>query len=249
MTLRVALGEYDTGWHDPQLSLKRAGIVAHNAAHDGAKLLVLPEMATTGFTMDAEHFAESLAGESSMVLGELAAKHAMWIVAGMSVREAGEERASNVAVAFGPDGAIAGSYRKQRLFGFAEETKTYAAGSAPLTVSIEGVRTSLFVCYDLRFPELFREVARASDLMLVIANWPVDRRAHWDALLPARAIENQCYVIGVNRLGVAGGLTYDGGSAAYGPWGERFPGHVVDVDPSHVAAVRERYPFLPQAAE
>ena len=245
MTLRVALGEYDTGWHDPQLSLKRAGIVAQDAARDGARLLVLPEMATTGFTMDAEHFAESLGGESSMCLGEIAAKNEIWIVAGMSAREAGEARAGNAAVVFGPDGAIRGSYRKQRLFGYADETRTYAAGTAPFTIDIEGVRTSLFVCYDLRFPELFREVARASDLMLVIANWPVDRRAHWDALLAARAIENQCYVVGVNRLGEAAGLKYDGGSAAHGPFGERFPGHVVDVDAAEVARVRERYPFLP----
>ena len=120
-----------------------------------------------------------------------------------------------------------------------------------MIVDIDGVRVSPFVCYDLRFPELFRAVAPSADLLVVIANWPAARRPHWDALLPARAIENLSYVVGVNRTGVGNGVVYDGGSAAYDPWGLPVAVRaavaspsVVDVSASRVRAVREKYPFL-----
>ena len=122
-------------------------------------------------------------------------------------------------------------------------------------IDVDGVRVSPFVCYDLRFPELFRAAAPACDLMVVIANWPATRRPHWDALLPARAIENQAYVIGVNRTGMAGGIQYDGGSAAYDPWGLPVARRtavaspaVVDVAPARVASIRSQYPFLADIA-
>jgi predicted amidohydrolase len=111
----------------------------------------------------------------------------------------------------------------------------------------------LFVCYDLRFPELFRAVAPEIDAAVVIANWPSRRRAHWDVLTRARAIENQCYVVAVNRTGVTDEVDYDGGSVAFDPWGEPVgigaaegtgSPRVVDVDPARVRRVRERYPFL-----
>ncbi|HEX2777979.1 MAG TPA: nitrilase-related carbon-nitrogen hydrolase, partial [Gemmatimonadaceae bacterium] len=111
-----------------------------------------------------------------------------------------------------------------------------------------GVRIAPFVCYDLRFPELFRSVARETDAFVLVANWPASRRAHWDVLTRARAIENLAYMIAVNRVGRAGGLDYDGGSVAYDPWGERLTTigdpPIVEIDPSRVAEVRTRYPFL-----
>ena len=221
-SLRVALGEYDTGWHDPATSLARAAVVVRNAARDGAELVVLPEMCTTGFTMDVVQ-AEPLDGPSVRGLSAIAREAAVAVLAGVAVREGAgtAERAVNMALLFDEHGAQRAVYRKQRVFAYAGEDKVYTPGRESSVVAIGGVRVALFVCYDLRFPELFRAVARDVDAMIVIANWPAPRRAHWDALTRARAIENQCYVVAVNRVGTGGGLSYDGGSVAYDPWGER----------------------------
>jgi len=246
--LRVALAEYDTGWQEPEVSLNRAGICVARAASTGARLVVLPEMCATGFTMDPDNWAETLDGPIFSRFSSLAQRHAVWIIAGVSQHDSGYH---NVAAVFDPAGNLAGTYSKQRLFSPSEEHEHYIAGSGPLIVDIEGVRVSPFVCYDLRFPELFRAVAPNVDLMVVIANWPATRRSHWDALLPARAIENLAYVVGVNRTGVADGLHYDGGSAAYDPWGKAAAVRiavaspsVVEVSAARVASVRARYPFL-----
>ncbi len=248
--LTVALGEYDTGWHEPEASLARADRLISTAASHGAGLVVLPEMCTTGFTMDPAQ-AEPADGPSVRALGRMAAESRVHVVAGLAVREcvAGADRVVNVALHIGPDGKVRATYRKQRLFAYAGEGAVYTAGSVPEVIHVEGVRFALFVCYDLRFPELFRRVAREVDAMIVVANWPASRRAHWDALLPARAIENQCCVVAVNRRGQGGGVAYDGGSVAFDAWGTRLPPGagdvaIVKVDPVAVQAVRAEYPFL-----
>jgi predicted amidohydrolase len=249
--LRIALGEYDTGWHDPAGSLARAERVVGAAARGGAQLIVLPEMCTTGFTMDATTQAETLEGSSVRALGRIAAGAGVHLLAGVAIRECvdGVERNVNAAMLFDDDGAMRAIYRKQRVFGYAGEDRVYAPGADTVIVTVRGVRIAPFVCYDLRFPELFRRVAADVDAMLIIANWPASRRAHWDALIRARAVENQCYVVAVNRLGQGGGVDYDGGSAAFDPWGVPLvtTGEAVaavDVDPARVRAVREEYPFL-----
>lgn len=244
--LRVALGEYDTGWHDAPGSLARAASVVQDAARSGAVLVVLPEMCTTGFTMDASSQGEPLDGASACALGRIAAASGVHVLAGIALREcvAGEERATNAAVLFDDAGAVRSVYRKQRVFGYAGEDAVYTAGNRAEIAAIQGVRIAPFICYDLRFPELFRQVARDVDAIVVIANWPASRRAHWDALLRARAIENQCYVIGVNRIGDGNGIPYDGGSVAFDPWGVPLGAGVVSVDAERVRAVRAEYPFL-----
>lgn len=249
--LRVALGEYDTGWHDPATSLVRAEEVVRAAAVADAALVVLPEMCTTGFTMDAAQ-AEPLDGSAVRALAGLAASARVHLLAGVAIRESapeGNTHAVNAAILFGDDGSIRAVYRKQRVFAYAGEDAVYTPGRAPVVVDVNGVRIAPFVCYDLRFPELFRAVAGEVDAIVIIANWPAARRPHWDALVRARAIENQCYVVAVNRTGNGGGLAYDGGSAAIDPWGEPLvPTGVsvpcVDIDPARVRAVRDEYPFL-----
>jgi len=248
--LRVALGEYDTRWHDPEGSLARAADGVARAAGEGARLVLFPEMCTTGFTMDAEQWAEPLDGPSATRLAELAARHRVWLIAGLAAREA-ERAPFNAAAVFDDAGALRATYRKQRLFAHGGEHAAYAPGDAPVIVEIDGVRVSPFICYDLRFPELFRAVARDVDAIALIANWPASRRTHWDALLRARAIENLCYVAAVNRVGEAGGIAYDGGSVVYGPWGDvlattgsgEAPA-VASIDAAVVRATRERYRFL-----
>ena len=252
--LRVVLGEYDTSWHDPATSLERAGRLVRGAAKQGAHLVVLPEMCLSGFTMEPKDHAVPLDSPNVRALSSLAAESGVHLIAGVAAREIsnGREVFVNTSLLFGPGGELDASYRKQKLFAYAKEHASYEPGDGSAIAMVRGVRISLFICYDLRFPELFRAVAPDVDAMFVIANWPAGRRPHWDALLPARAIENQCYVVGVNRTGEAGGLSYNGGSAAYDPWGERLvpttntdgaPGYVV-LSAERVAEIRSRFPFI-----
>ena len=250
--LRIALGEYDIGWHDPATSLDRAASVIARAAAAGADLVVLPEMCTTGFTMDSSAQCEPLGGPSVRRLGELAGEHGVRLLAGGATREqtrgeSGQQGFFNSALLFDAAGEIIAHYRKQKLFVFADEQQHYSPGDAPVVLEVDGVRVAPFICFDLRYPELFRAVASRVDAMLLIANWPTARRFHWDVLTRARAIENQCYFVAVNRTGEGGGLPYDGGSVAYDPFGQLVgegPLAIVEVDPARVGEVRRKYPFV-----
>ena len=152
----------------------------------------------------------------------------------------------------GPDGSRH-HYDKLHPFTFADEHEHYRPGHRPVTVEVDGLRVSLFVCYDLRFANAFWDRAADTDVYLVVANWPESRRHHWRTLLLARAIENQAYVVGVNRVGVADGLTYSGDTVIVDPMGEVLAEGVdhtesivvADVDPERVAEVRDIYRFLP----
>jgi predicted amidohydrolase len=248
--LVVALGQYDIGWHDPDTSLSRAAALVERAAGAGAQLVVLPEMCTTGFTMDSGEQSEPLSGPSVATLAEIARSHGVHLLAGVATREdRGGTGFFNSALLFGPDGELEAHYRKQRLFAYAGEDGYYSPGESPVVATVRGVRIGLFICFDLRFPELFRAVANEIDAIALIASWPAARRTHWDVLSRARSIENLCYMIAVNRSGEGGGVEYDGGSVAYGPWGdpvtEREDGLLLArIDPAEVARVRASYPFL-----
>ena len=254
MQLRVGLGEYDTGWHDPETSLDRAARLVGESADGGADVVMLPEMCTTGFTMESAARSEPLDGPSVTRLREIARSSAVHLLAGVATRERGgdgEERFYNSALLIDPAGELAGHYRKRKLFVYADEERHYTPGDRAVTVDVNGVRLGLFICFDLRYPELFREVAPVVDGMLVIASWPASRRMHWDVLSHARAIENQCFFLAVNRSGEGGGIRYDGGSVAYDPWGERLGGggDIVAIDPARVGEVRSRYPFVEDRRE
>ncbi len=258
--LRVALGEYDTGFHTPARSLARAADLVARAASAGARLVVLPETCVTGFTMEPARFAEDEGGAHSRALAGLACEHGVWIIAGLA-RRSDDARSTaadlpragvtNSAVCIDPNGREVGVYHKQRLFSYGGEHEQYSSGNRPTIIAIDGLRVSPFICYDLRFPELFRAVAPDIDVIVVIANWPAVRRAHWDVLVRARAIENQCFVVAVNRIAEGGGIEYDGGSVAYDPWGERIDTtiegespRIVALDARRVAETRAHYPFL-----
>jgi predicted amidohydrolase len=255
-TLKLALGEYDIGWQDPEASLSHAERLVGDAAARGARLVVLPETCATGYTMDSERWAEPVDGASARRLAVIARDAGVWIVAGLATcdNDVGDAcTPRNTAIVLTPDGDTAAIYHKQRLLSYAGEHEAYVPGDSPALVTVDGVRLGIFICYDVRFPELFRPIADQVDGIVIIANWPASRRPHWDVLVPARAIENQCYVIAVNRTGRGGGIDYDGGSMAYGPWGERLASFggagptIVELRAAEVRRVRERYPFLADA--
>ncbi len=246
--MKVALIQLDIAWEDVSENHRRAAGMLTEAAAGGARLAILPEMFCTGFSMKADRIAQPPGGPSETFLRERAAALDLWIIA--SLPEAGEPAPRNMALAVSPDGSVT-RYAKIHPFSYSGEHNHYAAGDRVVTVSIDGVRVTPFVCYDLRFPEPFRLAAPETDLFVVVANWPQERREHWRLLLRARAVENQAYVAGVNRVGEGGRLHYAGDSAVIGPMGETLAeagdeARVLfsDVEPARVAEARSRFPFL-----
>jgi len=255
----VAVVQHDIVWEEPAANHARLAPMIAEAAMGGARLVVLTEMFATGFSADTDLIAEPFDGPNVAFLVEQAARHGVWTVGSVCERpDAGEAgtRPRNVAVLAGPDGAVH-RYAKRHLFSYAGENERVAPGDDLLTVTVDGVRVSVLVCYDLRFADDFWRLAPGTDAYVVVANWPAARRAHWRALLVARAIENQAWVVGANRVGRGGTLDYVGDSVVVDPMGEV----VADGAPSaggapqemilratlradRVADVRARYPFL-----
>jgi predicted amidohydrolase len=238
----------DLAWEDVLENHRRAARLLEQAAAGGARLALLPEMFSTGFSMDSRRIAQPPGGPSESFLREQAARLGLWILA--SVPESGEPSPRNMALLVSPEGSVV-RYAKIHPFSYAGEDRVYTAGDRVVTAEIDDVRVTPFVCYDLRFPEPFRTAAEDTDLFAVVANWPDQRREHWRALLRARAIENQAYVVGVNRAGDGHGLHYAGDSAAIAPLGEtiveadeREQVLFCDVDPEVVKKLRTRFPAL-----
>jgi predicted amidohydrolase len=174
----------------------------------------------------------------------------VWVCASVPERAQPSARPFNQLVLAAPEGS-ARRYAKIHPFTFGREHEHYAAGKDFLTVDIEGTRCTFFVCYDLRFADEFWALAERTDCYVLPANWPAARREHWMALLRARAIENQAYVVGVNRVGDGGRLHYCGDSMIIDPFGEIVALAsdsetiiTANVDPDRVRAIRAEYPFL-----
>jgi omega-amidase len=236
-------------WHDPGANLEAISAMLEEARPATGALAVLPEMCTSGFSRDvAAATCGTSAAESA--LAALAQRHGIALMAGMAVRTA--EAGANESVTWGPDGRELARYRKLQPFTPAEEHVNYPAGAQVVTFQYGGFTIAPFICYDLRFPEIFRAaVRRGADLIAVIGNWPNRRHQHWTTLLKARAIENQAAVIGVNRAGTDPQFTYAGGSIILGPQAEvlaeagEAPGCIrVAVTPEPVREWRSAFPAL-----
>jgi len=246
--LRLALIQMDLAWEDVAENHRRARTHLERARAGGARLAMLPEMFCTGFSMESDRIAQPPGGPSETFLRDAARELGMSILA--SVPEAGPPRPRNMALLAGPDGSLA-RYAKIHPFTFGGEHRVYAGGDGIVTVPVEGARVTPFVCYDLRFPEPFRLAAEDTDLFAIVANWPEARREHWRTLLRARAIENLCFVAGVNRVGEGGKLRYAGDSVVVSPWGEVLVEGgadqavlFADVDPAAVRDARSKFPAL-----
>ncbi|RMG93594.1 MAG: carbon-nitrogen family hydrolase [Deltaproteobacteria bacterium] len=249
--MKIALLQTDIVWQDPPANYARLVPRLEAAAAAGARLVVLPEVFAHGFSMDEGRVAEDEDGPTATFLREQAARLGTWICGSIPLRRPGHPRPFNTLVFAGPNGERT-DYAKIHPFTFAKEHERYAAGDRFVHLCIEGVRITPFVCYDLRFADEFWVNADETDLYVVVANWPERRRHHWTTLLQARAIENQAYVAGVNRVGEGGGLVYTGDSRIVDPWGEILAAGarqetmlLADVDPAVVAHARETFPVLP----
>lgn len=248
--MKVAGIQSDLAWEDPDANRKHLRPLIEGAASDGAGLVLLPEMFPTGFSMHADRFAEDTDGSTARFLHEVAEKTGAFVGGSFACRVPGRSKPTNRFLLAGPAGEEV-VYDKVHPFTYGGETEHYASGDRSVSFEIDGIRFTPFVCYDLRFADWFWNVAESTDCYTVVANWPSPRQSHWDDLLRVRAIENQAYVIGVNRVGEGGRLEYSGGSVCYGPFGELVSQAGSDeftlsaeIDPSHVQEVRERFPFL-----
>lgn len=238
--MRVHGLEFDIAWEDPATNFQRAEGLVGDAARGGAHFVVLPEMFATGFSMNAEEVV-GYAQEIRAFLSGLARETGIHLLGGYA--EPGDPKPRNASSIYDPAGGEVLHYAKIHPFTLAREQEHYSGGDAVATVEIEGVRVTPFICYDLRFPEPFRAAADRTDLFVVIANWPEKRREAWSALLKARAIENQAFVLGVNRIGHGGGEPHSGDSALLDPFGQDC-GLAAEVSGEAVAEARERFSFL-----
>jgi len=242
----VALVQYDIAWEDPQANIDRIKALFDAYSGKPFDILILPETWPTGFSMN--HHGPRVFQEGLTFMEELAKAYHCTVIGGLPtpVDQTQENRCYAISETWRDH------YVKNRGFKFAGEHKAYRAGTESRTWQIADLRISPLICYDLRFPELARKVARESDALVYIANWPSAREHHWRSLLVARAIENQCYVMAVNRIGTDGnGLRYPGASMVVNPLGEilfdagnRSGIFTLEILPETVKSVREKLPFL-----
>ncbi|TFV85729.1 nitrilase-related carbon-nitrogen hydrolase [Blastococcus sp. CT_GayMR16] len=249
--MKIAAVQHDIVWEDREANFERLALQVGRAVGAGAELVLLTETFSTGFSMTAG-IGEPEGGPSSQFLADQAAEHGVWVAGTCPEVAAGEELPYNSFVLAGPEGTTH-RYRKLHPFTHAGEHERFRAGEKPVTVQVGGLRITPFICYDLRFADVFWKAAPETDVYLVPANWPSPRRAHWQTLLQARAIENQAYVVGCNRVGTAGdGTEHVGDSRIVNPMGELLATAagvetivLADVDAAEVTATRDRLRFLP----
>jgi predicted amidohydrolase len=245
--MRCVLLQSEPTWQD--LASSRTALAAMLAAAGDVRgaLVLTPEMAESGFTMHPERACD---GDSLGFAAELARRHGCFLQYGF-VRRCGDAF-ENVLALLGPDGAELALYAKNHLFSPAGEPKAYRAGDSIALADIGGLRTSPFICYDLRFPELWRLAALSgAEVLTLSACWPQVRQAHWRALTIARAIENQAFVLACNRVGSEPNAQYGGGSLVVAPDGEVLAEAgsekttlFADMDAARVRGWRERFPAL-----
>lgn len=219
MFLKVSALQTEIAWEDKQENFSRIRkLISPTLESD---IFILPETFSTGFTMRAENFAEPQLGDSETFLQDLA-KQTSSVVGGSWIEKNPNGKPFNTLSFFSSSGVVC-RYRKIHPFSFAGEDQFYSSGNKLKVFQYKGFSICPLICYDLRFPELFRKVVGKVDLFLVVANWPAIRIYAWLSLLKARAIENMAYVVGVNRVGVAGKkekIYHNGYTAFFSPYGE-----------------------------
>lgn len=215
--MKVALAQTQIVWEDKNRNIGNAEKIIKQQTGDGAELVLFPEMSFTGFSMNTDVTGEN-GRETAGRISTLATKYGVGIGFGW-VRWAGK-KCENCYTIVGKDGSCVSEYVKIHPFTYSGEDQKFVGGNRVVTYEFGGIYFSTFICYDLRFPEVFRMVCDDVSAVIVPANWPAKRSGHWKTLLQARAIENQVYILAVNCCGNMGGQYYSGDSCIINPDGE-----------------------------
>lgn len=229
--MRVGIVQLDMIWKQKERNMEKCERYFQKAKKEAVDILVFPEMTLTGFAVLEESIAEQMEereGEKSSrtidFFKEMTIKYEVASIFGFSQRKEGEKLANKMMLI--ENGEIRYEYQKIHPFCFGKEGEIYGGGDFVSVAEIGGHFISGFICYDLRFPSIFQVVSTKAECIFVIANWPEAREEQWIALLKARAIENQCYIVGVNRVGEGGGLSYSGKSVIFNAAGKEILGPV-----------------------
>ncbi len=249
--MRVGLVQANLAWNDPTENVARSYELGDEAHEHGAELIVFPEVFTSGFSLERGSFAQRAGDAARSFLADFAATRGVWVAGSAPDAPDGDySKPYNCLMVYGPEGLV-GEYRKIHLFSYGAEHERYRSGQETLTLQLGEFRVSWLVCYDLRFPAIAADLANTTDVYVVVANWPTPRRNHWRILLQARAVENQAYFIGVNRVGIGGGLQYSGDSLVVSPraeilvdMGDQQGVAVADLQKSEVDDYRREFPCL-----
>lgn len=253
--LLVTVIQTNLHWEDKKANLQMLEEKIGNIK-ERTEVVVLPEMFSTGFSMKPEKLAETMEGETVQWMKRVAAERKIILTGSVIIKE--NDNYFNRLIWMLPNGQ-SGIYDKRHRFAFAGEDKHYTAGNKRLIASVKGWKINLQVCYDLRFPVWARQQSQSEgpeyDVLIYVANWPERRSLAWKTLLQARAIENQCYVIGINRVGNDGNNIYHSGdSMIIDPLGEIMyykkdeeDVFTISLDKEHLKTIREKLPFLKDA--
>ena len=249
--MNVACLQIDIAWENKQANCAKVISLLRSAKIPRGSLVLLPEMFACGFSMNVAGMAEEQGGASEQFLANTAREFGIYLLGGVVVRGA-DAKGRNECVTFSPEGKLLARYCKMQPFTLGGETACYEAGAAPMVFACGEISVAPFICYDLRFPEVARAAAmQRPHLMTYIANWPNARLHHWPRLLQARAIENQCYVAGVNRIGNDPRYQHSGRTMIVDPHGEILAdagdrGCVIqaEIDPHWLAEYRRAFPAL-----
>ena len=244
--LKILLIQKEIIWEDVDANLESYGQLIKESGHK-PDIIILPEMFNTGFSMNAEKNAEGMGGVTVNWMKETAKTFGSAITGSMIIG-VGQEYFNRMLFVH-PDGEIK-HYDKRHLFRLTDEHKVFSSGKEKMIVELNGWRINLNVCYDLRFPAWSRN-KNDYDVLINVASWPDSRIDHWTSLLKARAIENQSYVIGVNRVGEdENGFTYNGYSSAYDPRGKKIAqiagiekAVLISIDKNSLEEYKARFPF------
>ncbi|MFQ6058490.1 MAG: carbon-nitrogen family hydrolase [Anaerolineae bacterium] len=251
MRITVSLAQMDVQLGQPERNLARARDLVAEAKRRGSDIVLLPELWATGYDLDnAAKYATPADQGLFAATADLAREHSIHIAGSLLSTRGGH--IYNTAVLFAPTGEALGEYSKIHLFRLMEEEKYLTAGDQTPVFDLPWGKSALAICYDLRFPELFRKYALGGAVIVfLVAEWPHPRLAHWRTLLWARAIENQCFVVACNRVGESKGQRFFGHSAIYDPWGEIVveggEGEILltaEIDLDLVEEVRRRIPVF-----
>jgi len=247
--MRVALCQLDIAWEDKKMNLEQVKVYIQEAKAERADMIFFPEMSLTGFSMNTAITKEK-DGETVKEMQRLSAANQIavgigWVNAQM---KDGRETIKNCYTVIDSRGEILSYYAKIHPFGYVKENKYFDSGSELAFFEYQGRKFSTFICYDLRFPEIFEIASRRAEILVVPANWPQHRKEHWITLLRARAIENQVYMFGINCVGDKDGLYYSGDSCIIDPNGNIMEilsdkeGLIVLDIPDNIAEIREGFP-------